>query len=161
MKTVQNSIVKQHFEQKLPAGLIPNPVTPKDTDPKRYKAEGDLGGNPKNGKKKRQKLIKQEEDDNDKKVQNPNKQFLLEKGESFSDKFYKNKHLAPKENGVNVCLSFWIRGYCNEGCPRLHANISTATETALAEFVANCRSEKVQKKKGLDFGDRAGEEDAE
>ena len=167
MKSVQNSIVEQHFEQKLPAGLIPSPISPKDHNPKNHlkNEKGDLiGGKLRDGKLKngeRQKLIKHEEEDNEKKVQNPNKQFLLDQGESFSEIFYKNKHLAPKENDVNVCLSYWIRGYCNEDCPRLHANISTAPETAFAEFMANCRGKKLQKKKGLDFGARAEEEDEE
>ena len=66
----------------------------------------------------------------------------METGENFSELFYMNKHLAPTENGTNVCLSFWIQGYCNKKCFRLHSKISTATEAAFAEFVVNCRTEE-------------------
>ena len=169
MHNVQNSIVEQHFHQKLPTGLIPAPLINKDYEPnKRFKGGKDeeVGGGPPAGGKGKQKgktPKRGKEDDDSPKVENKNKSFLMEKGESFSELFYKNKHLAPQEKGVNVCLSFWIHGYCNEGCPRAHSKISVATETAFAEFMANCRGGTPPKlKKGeQDFAHRAEEEDEE
>ena len=163
MNAVQNSIVEQHFHQKLPTGLVPAPSANKDYDPnKRFKGgkDDEEGGGPIGGKgKQKGKIPRRGKEDEEQKVLNPNKAFLIEKGENFSELFYKNKHLAPKENGTNVCLSFWIRGYCNEKCPRLHSKISTATEAAFAEFVANCRGGSPKKKGAEDFGVRAEEDE--
>jgi hypothetical protein len=154
MENAQNSIVEQNFHQPLPPGLIPIPKVNPDYDPNKWLKKEDDGspnGLKKGGRPKPKGKLK---DNDEQQVQNPNKQFLLEKGENFAETFYKAKNLASKENDTPVCLSYWIRGYCSENCPRIHAKISAATETALAEFIANCRAGKNSKKGNLNFGDR-------
>jgi hypothetical protein len=73
--------------------------------------------------------------DNDKNHTN----WRIKEGEDFAKTFYKNQKQCPKtQDGKPICMKFFIRGFCDKNCTRVH-KLSPDEEKNFNRFITNCR----------------------
>jgi hypothetical protein len=56
-----------------------------------------------------------------------------------ADKFkalQKYQKFCPKEHGTDICIKYHFRGFCYEGCPRIHNGQESGTAQAIEAFHA-------------------------
>jgi hypothetical protein len=63
----------------------------------------------------------------------------VKQGEEFAKVFYKNQKQCPKtSDGKQICMKYFIRGFCDKSCPRVH-KLTAADEKIFGDFVLACR----------------------
>jgi hypothetical protein len=73
--------------------------------------------------------------DNDKSHSN----WRIKEGEDFAKTFYKNqKHFPKTQDGKPICMMFFIRGFCDKNCTRVH-KLTPEEEKNFTNFIASCR----------------------
>jgi hypothetical protein len=136
MQDLQNNIERHNFSYILPQILsekfISEPASGAKTPPLN-----------KHGKNKRDQKDKDADKNSNKKkqrIEDNHKHWHIKPNENFSELFWKNSSRCPKtSNGSIICMKFFLKGFCNKGCNRVH-KLTTEEEAAFEEFINKCRS---------------------
>ena len=69
-----------------------------------------------------------------------NKKWLLRNNENFHETFNKfNRHAPKSPEGRLICLNWFIKGFCVEGCKREHGKLTGDVEKSFDKFIRVCR----------------------
>jgi hypothetical protein len=132
MQDLQNNIEHHNFSYILPRTLsekfTSDPLNHLKTPPKKGGKKRDQKDDDKDSIKKKQRI-----EDN-------HKHWHLKPNENFSELFWKNASKCPKtKNGSIICMKYFIKGFCNKGCNRIH-KLTQEEETEFEAFLSKCRS---------------------
>jgi hypothetical protein len=130
MADTQDSILRLNFQQQIPKLLSDKIENLRDGKPHGGKNLGKQGSNQDSNKGKQEIIY-----DNDKNHAN----WHVKQGEDFSKVFYKNQRQCPKTlDGKPICMKFFIRGFCDKSCTRVHKLIQE-DEKKFDKFILQCR----------------------
>jgi hypothetical protein len=135
MSDTQDSILRHNFIQQIPKSLLDKGNAAQEgTRDGKFNPGGRLQGRQGNGHdlhKGKPDLIT----DNDKNHSN----WRVKQGEDFAKAFYKNQCQCPKtHDGKSICMNFFIRGFCDKSCPRVH-KLTSDDEKVFKQFISHCR----------------------
>jgi hypothetical protein len=134
MSETQESILRHNFIQQIPKLLSDKVLATQEGLKDRTNGFIKPGGKQANG----QDLIKGKPEiitDTDKN----HKIWHVKHGEDFTKIFYKNQKQCPKTNdGKTICMKFFIRGFCDKSCSRVH-KLNQEEEKEFDKFVFQCR----------------------